>query len=400
MIIREIHDRLNHSSTERTLHELRQQYHVLQPRASIHRIIRNCFECKLRNSQPVPPLMGPLPASRLQSHLPAFSNVGIDFFGPIHLMIFRRKVKRYGVIYTCLDCRGVHLDITHSMDLDSFMMAFSRFVDLRGLPRICYSDNGTNLVAGEQEIADALSGWNREILANKMANQDVEWRFSPPASPHFGGSWERLIKSAKSALCGVLNERTLTDEILLTVMSSVTALLNSRPLTYVSINPNDPEPLTPNHFLTGRANPCLRIEDAEQFGGITKKRWLEAQSITNHFWNRWLQEYIPNLIERRKWLRPRRNLSVDDIVLVVMPNTKRGEWPVGRIVRVITGQDGFVRSAEVKVIRALRGSAAAAKGPATEKTKTTIFIRSAHKLCLILETPKMFPLLETGTAVW
>ena len=269
------------------------------------------------------------------------------------------------------------------MDLDSFMMAFSRFVDLRGLPRICYSDNGTNLVAGEQEIADALSGWNREILANKMANQDVEWRFSPPASPHFGGSWERLIKSAKSALCGVLNERTLTDEILLTVMSSVTALLNSRPLTYVSINPNDPEPLTPNHFLTGRANLRLRIEDAEQFGGITKKRWLEAQSITNHFWNRWLQEYIPNLIERRKWLRPRRNLSVDDIVLVVMPNTKRGERPVGRIVRVITGQDGFVRSAEVKVIRALRESAAAAKDPAKIKTKTTTFIRSAHKLCLL-----------------
>jgi hypothetical protein len=66
-----------------------------------------------------------------------------------------------------------------------------------------------------------------------------------------------------------------------------------------------------------------------------------------------------------------------------MPNTKRGEWPVGRIVRVITGQDGFVRSAEGKVIRALRESAAAAKDPAKIKTKTTTFIRSAHKLCLL-----------------
>ena len=382
MIIREIHERLGHASTERTLHELRQQFQVLQPRASIQRVIKKCFQCKRRDSMPDPPLMGPLPASRLQSHLPAFSNVGIDFFGPFSLTIFRRKVKRYGVMFTCLDCRAVHIEVAHSLDLDSFMMAFSRFVDLRGLPRICYSDNGTNLVAGEQEIQDAMAGWNRELLANKMADQDVEWRFSPPASPHFGGSWERLIKSAKTAIRGVLNERTLTDEILLTVMSGVTALLNARPLTYVSVNPLDPQPLTPNHFLTGRANPRLRVDDAEQFGGLSKKRWLDAQAIITHFWNRWLKEYIPDLIERRKWLRPRRNLAVDDVVLVIMPNTKRGNWPIGRVVRVITGQDGVVRSAEVKVIKALPGRKGR-KDPADVKTRSTIFVRSVHKLCLL-----------------
>jgi hypothetical protein len=169
------------------------------------------------------------------------------------------------------------------MDLDSFMMAFTRFVDLRGLPRICYSDNGTNLVAGEQEISDALAGWNREILANKMANQDVEWRFSPPASPHFGDSWERLIQSAKRALRSVLNERTLNDEVLLTTMSGVTALLNARPLTHVSVDQHDPQPLTPNHFLTGRPTPGFHVEDAEEFGGLTKRRWLESQALITLF---------------------------------------------------------------------------------------------------------------------
>lgn len=70
MIIWEIHERLAHASTELTLHDLRQQYHVLRPRASIRLVIRNCSKCKLRNSKPDSPLMGPLPASRLQSHLP------------------------------------------------------------------------------------------------------------------------------------------------------------------------------------------------------------------------------------------------------------------------------------------------------------------------------------------
>jgi hypothetical protein len=84
------------------------------------------------------------------------------------------------------------------MDLDSFMMAFSRFTDRRGVPLICYSYNGTNLVAGEQEIRDAISQWSPEQLAKKMADQNIEWRFNPPAAPHFGGSWERMIKSENS----------------------------------------------------------------------------------------------------------------------------------------------------------------------------------------------------------
>ncbi|KZR99161.1 Uncharacterized protein APZ42_005082, partial [Daphnia magna] len=156
----------------------------------------------------------------------------------------------------------------------------------------------------------------------------------------------------------------------------------ARPLTHVSFDPHDPQPLTPNHFLTGRANPGFHADNADEFGGLTKKRWLESQALITHFWNRWLKEYVPDLIERRKWLRPRRNLAVDDIVLVVMPNMKQGEWPIGRIIRVIPGQDGVVRSAEVKVIRVSPGRKGC-KDPSRLRTKTSIFVRSAHKLCLL-----------------
>lgn len=114
--------------------------------------------------------------------------------------MLRRTLKRYGVMFTFLDCRAVHLEIADSIDLDSFMMAFSRFIDRRGVPLVCYSDNGTNLVAGEQEIHDAIVLWNPEALAKNMADRNIEWRFSPIAFPHFGGSWERMIKSAKLAM--------------------------------------------------------------------------------------------------------------------------------------------------------------------------------------------------------
>ncbi|XP_045022821.1 uncharacterized protein LOC123466669 [Daphnia magna] len=190
-LITDMHKILIHATTEPTLHALREKYHVLHPRASINRVIRNCFTCKLRRSQPAPPLMGPLPASCLKTHLPPFTNVGIYFFGPLPVVILRRSVKRYGVMFTCLDCRAVHLEVADSLDMDSFINAFSRFADRRGLPQLCYSDNGTNLVAGEQEINRILPRWNEADLVRKiekLKNLPIEWRFSPPVAPYFGGS--------------------------------------------------------------------------------------------------------------------------------------------------------------------------------------------------------------------
>ena len=266
--------------------------------------------------------MGPLPASRLQTHLPAFTNVGIDLFGPFSVVILRRSVKRYGVMFTCLDTRAVHLEVADSLDMDSFINAFSRFADRRGVPQLCYSDNGTNLVAGEQEINRALSRWNEAELVQKiekLKNQPIEWRFSPPVAPHFGGSWERLIKSAKTALRGILNNRSVTEDVLVTAIVGAEALLNSRPLTHVSVNPNDLEAITPNHFLLLRAHSGCNLDYPPGAKVSSRRRYEQAQELITHFWNRWLREYVPNGIERRKWLRSRRNLAVNDLVLVVTP---------------------------------------------------------------------------------
>jgi hypothetical protein len=83
---------------------------VLQPQATMKRVIRPCFEFKRRDSQPVCPLMGPLPASRNKTHQLPFSHVGIDYFGPSYSEEVR-TLKRYGVMFTCLDFRAVHLEL-------------------------------------------------------------------------------------------------------------------------------------------------------------------------------------------------------------------------------------------------------------------------------------------------
>ncbi|KFD54671.1 hypothetical protein M513_04371 [Trichuris suis] len=171
--------------------------------------------------------------------------------------------------------------------------------------------------------------------------------FLPPAAPHFGGAWERLVRSAKVALRKILNGRAVTDEVLFTVVVEVESLMNSRPLTHVSLDPRDPEPLTPNHFLLGRADPHIPPDITTEVEISSRRKWRCAQAMVEAFWKRWLREYVPSLIERRKWLRPTRNLNVGDLVLVVDHQSPRGHWPLGTIIECKPGADGIVRVAKV-----------------------------------------------------
>ena len=91
---------------------------------------------------------------------PAFSNTGVDFFGPIYISRGRGKIKekRYGVIFTCLSSRAIHIEVAYSLDVDSFINALRRFISRRGPVTSIRSDNGSNFVAGEKEINNAIKG--------------------------------------------------------------------------------------------------------------------------------------------------------------------------------------------------------------------------------------------------
>ncbi|XP_045031967.1 ATP-dependent DNA helicase pif1-like [Daphnia magna] len=150
-----------------------------------------------------------------------------------------------------------------------------------------------------------------------MVKQEIDWHFSPPLAPHLGGVWESLVKSAKVALEAIVESRPLTEELLRGFVIQSESLLNGRPLTYVSVDPRDPEPLTPNHFLLVQSSPNTEDDVIEDKKLYSQKHWEAMQVMTTHFWRRWFQEYLPTLTDRRKWLFDKENLAVDGTVLVV-----------------------------------------------------------------------------------
>ena len=98
----------------------------------------------------------------------------------------------------------MQLEIAFSLDTESCLAAITRFIARRGKPSLIISDNGTNFVGSAKELKAAIKSWNQDIIEQRLAQKQIEWRFNPPGAPHFGGVWERLVRSCKRSMFAVL----------------------------------------------------------------------------------------------------------------------------------------------------------------------------------------------------
>ena len=79
----------------------------------------------------------------------------------------------------------------------------------------------------------------------------IQWTMNPPRTPSFGGHFESLIKVVKTAFKTLVRwpKYLLTDEELVTSLKEAAAMANMRPLTELSEDPSDLNPLTPSDFF-------------------------------------------------------------------------------------------------------------------------------------------------------
>ncbi|KAL0150776.1 hypothetical protein M9458_053934, partial [Cirrhinus mrigala] len=221
-------------------------------------------------------------------------------------------------------------------------MALRKFICRRGEVQEMISDNGTKYVGAERELQDCLAQLNQSKIRDAMLNEGIKWSFSPPSGTHYGGVWERFIHAIKKILYSVLKEKVLDDEGLQTALCEVEAIVNDHPITTISDDVTDPEPLTPNHLLLLKGKPILPPGLFTKNDLYSRWRWRQVQYICDLFWKRWTREYLPLMKERQKWHKLRKNLKSGDMVLIVDDTSPRNSWPVGRITKTLPDKRGYV----------------------------------------------------------
>ncbi|XP_062530828.1 uncharacterized protein LOC119630214 isoform X1 [Bombyx mori] len=242
--------------------------------------------------------------------------------------------------------KAVHIELVTALSSEAYIAALKRFVSRRGKPRSIWSDNGTNFVGACNELKGVLS--NSDI-ASFMSQEGIDFSFSPPYSPHFNGLAEAAVKATKGHLKKLLSLTHLTYEEMSSCLCQIEAILNSRPLTPISsVRPLDLTALTPAHFLIGRpltSVPHPQITD----GNITRlERYQRVELIRQHFWKRFINEYISLLQQKSKWSTSTGSLIPGTLVLVKDRTLPALLWPLGRITKTYPGSDGITRVAEVK----------------------------------------------------
>ena len=183
-------------------------------------------------------------------------------------------------------------------------------------------------------------------LKEQLTEYQIVLKYNPPKTPHFGGAWEREVRSIKCGLQVAMGSQSVSEDVLYTALVEVEGILNSKPLGYMSADVADLDPITPNILLMGRRDAAL---SQVVYAPVGWRRWRHCQTLVDQFWIQFTRNYLPNLQTPQKWQRSSKNITVDSVVLIIDPSLLRAQWHIGKVIKAIASPDGCIRTAEVKV---------------------------------------------------
>ncbi|XP_028298181.1 uncharacterized protein LOC114460481 isoform X2 [Gouania willdenowi] len=378
LLIKHFHEKVRHQGRGITVNELRSNgLWITGCSSAVASHIYKCTSCRKYRRNTQDQRMSDLPEDRMET-TPPFSYCGIDCFGPFFVKEGRKELKRYGLLFTCMCSRAIHIEMLDDLTSDAFINALRCFISIRGHVRQIRCDQGTNFVGAKGEFLNALKDCNKE----QLKQYGCEFVLNTPSSSHMGGVWERQIRTVRSVLTAILDQssKRLDSASLRTFLYEVMAIVNSRPLTVENLSDPSVEPLTPNHILMMKSS--IILPPPGEFVSqdlYLRKRWRQVQFLANEFWTRWKKEYLLNLQQRQIWQKDKRNTKVNDIVILQEDNSPRYKWKLARVTEVYPSADGRVR--KVKLL--LSDSTLNDDGKRT--VKPVYLDRPVHKTVLLLE---------------
>ena len=126
-------------------------------------------------------------------------------------------------------------------------------------------------------------------------------------------------------------------------------IVNERPIGTTAKSLEDGSYLCPNDLLLGRSTNSSPSGDFD-FTSSNRKKISFIQNLSNSFWKKWISDYFPSLLERKTWHQSKRDMKIDDVVIIQDKDLKRGQWKIGQIREVSEGIDGHVRRVKVRYV--------------------------------------------------
>ena len=358
LLIQYVHERLIHAGVSHTLASLRQEYWIIKGRMEVKLVLSRCLVCRRHEGPSFSlPRMPPWPRERVAQSMP-FQFVGLDYLG---LKEGKEVIKSWVCLFTCLSVRAIHLEWVKDLTPQQFLASLRRFVARRGKPQSVISDN----VPQFKVVKTAIDlQWRKVMLDDEVKHYitegGVKWQFTTALAPWQGGFYERLVGLVKRSLRKVMGLRHFTIDQLITILTEVEEIVNTRPLTYVYDEIDSGFTLTPAHFLMSRFQPLLLStadsdDEEDEYCNVKDSAtslldtWRKGQQQLNSIWR---NEYLLSLREKSSMYHRKEKNQINaaphigQVVIIKDKKVPRRYWKLGKIDRLFYSNDGEIRTAE------------------------------------------------------
>ena len=358
------HKCLNCSSVSYTLNQIRREIHSPKLRKQIRNLINKCITCRRILSRPYKhPEHPPLQEFRSKTIRP-FSMVGVDYFGPYSVRTSEENVKKgedkvWVVLYSCLVSRAVYLILVNNRRTETFMRTIRELSARYTEPILFVSDNEGAFKASNKILIQIAKS---QEVQNYLKEKNITWKFLASRASWMGGVYERLIALIKIELTKMQKKTKFAEEEWRSHLHEVEAIVNDRPLTYVSDVGSEPEVITPNSIIHGCISETtiatdLNIDEAiikmKEYQNNPIEMYKRKLELKKNFWKRLKEEYIIALRSSKyksgnsKGKYATATPELNSVVAIYDPDTKLG-GRLGVITKLIPSSDGQIRNAEVK----------------------------------------------------
>ena len=362
LLIRYYHEKACHLGLSMTLSYLRAAgLWLTNARSNIYKLVNKCVICRRYQGKafknPPPPV---LPECRTQVLSP-FCTTGIDYAGPFRVSDFGgNKIKVYILIFTCYATRACHLEYTLSLEVSEFLLAFYRFINVRGVPNVIFCDNAVTFKRGS-EILCTL--WQSPEVTQTFTKLNINFNFIPAYSPTAGSLYERLVGVAKSCIYKTVGKKVMPISFFQTLLSDVTLTMNNRPLYYQDRDGSSVI-LTPNSFLYQKQmipglipSPDAMAEVWNKYKSSSILKQLvcmldERESLVVKFQQLFFENYLNGLrehgIPKKLYSSTNTAPQVGDILVFRPNNVPKYQYELVKVISVVVSTDGLIRSVKVK----------------------------------------------------
>ena len=371
LIIWDAHIKLFHTGFYAVLSELRRHYFIPKQFSIVKKVLKQCVHCRRFNSRTIKINQNSYRDFRSEPPNVPFSNVFVDYIGPFSVKVNNITQKVWLLCLTCTWSRAINLKICHTLNVSDFLRAFQLHCFEFGIPHLCMSDLGSQLVAGANSISSFINDLETKQYFEENNVTALSFQHYFRGASQLGSLVEVCVKFTKRLIFGAIKNNILSLPDFEFLICNVIHLANRRPIAFKeAVRDSEldlvPEPISPEMLIRGYElsslnlipdlqsfpvdDPDFKIDASIDIEENNSKLYKIRKNLMDIYHTEFLGNLMYQAVDRKGRYQPvsHHRIKVGDIVLIREEHTKRSSYPMGRVLEVITNDLNEITQAKIK----------------------------------------------------